>query len=249
MRVRFRAIAAIAAASLALAAVTAAASPQSSHAPTRHMSVSLTAAHALNRAPADPPAPVIQTLPAPVLMTTPPPAATACTSNCRLYLICLSNANTHCLAWNSVDITSIFLSALGAAGTWFPILWKVITNRSGQSTDEAEGTDKGGTDPQPPPPGLSRKCLGDAASPSDGNDRAYITTNCFGNPFTSWEWSSDGKGKYDYFNVNNLIEGKTFGLATLNLRQGAFVYVKPDSQSGTWSTWSWYWAATCIRNC
>jgi hypothetical protein len=60
-----------------------------------------TASAASHHAPAGP---RITYLPHPIRVTTPlsqlPGAQTNCTSNCDLYLMCLSNAPTHCLGFD-----------------------------------------------------------------------------------------------------------------------------------------------------
>lgn len=207
------------------------------------------------------PAPVIVALPHLIKagpFPAPPPGVTVdCTSNCPLYLICESHSGTgnghHCIAaFGTTDIINDVVVILSSAsGAWLPILWKIIKNKIGQSTEEGEGTDQGGTDPQPPPPAMQRRpCLGGDVNPDGSNDRAYQTGNCLNNLDTSWYWSADsGSGNYDYINRHSLAEGRDDGIAYLSTRNGAYLYLKPDSQPGTWSTWSWFQAATCIKNC
>jgi hypothetical protein len=177
-----------------------------------------------------------------------------CTSNCPLYLICESHASTHCVGFNTTDLINDAVVVLSsAAGAWLPALIKLIFNRrNGQSTDEIEGTDQGGNDPDPPPAAVNGKCLASDVAPNGSNDRVYNSyrSACFGNDRTSWYFSADkGKGNYDYINRHSLAEGRDDGLAYLSTREGADLYVKPDSQPGTWSTWSWYQYATCTSGC
>lgn len=200
-----------------------------------------------------PSAPVITYLSKPVKMTTMPQqapgAATACTSNCRLYIICLSHVSptaTHCLSWDS-GVTGVVISAVSLGIQVGQILWKIIANRSGDSTEEDDGVYKGKHEK----PSLVRSCLGANPTRSDTNDRVYFSSpsKCFGVARQSWAASADsGRGNYDYYSLAALNEGRNYQLVGLNLRNGAFAYAK-DEGGGIWSTWSWYWVATCTSNC
>jgi hypothetical protein len=142
-----------------------------------------------------------------------------------LYEICLTNADTHCLAWGSGS--SVVLKSSGPM-----IEWKVVTNGANEQTYEALGVTSGTTDND----GL---CLAAAAYASGANNRVYATSNCWSNAFASWA-PALGVDDTIYYNVNSLNQGNPYdALTALNTREGAFLYVEPQ-ESGTWQTWSQY---------
>ncbi len=146
----------------------------------------------------------------------------AASDDTTLYTICLTNADTHCLAWSG---TSVVLNSSGAK-----ILWKIVSNATDE-TYEALGVTQGTTAND----GL---CLAAAANSSGGNNRVYATSNCFGNPYASWQLASSGRGGDYLENQNSINQGNPYKLLTdLNMREGAFLYVEPQ-ESGTWQTWS-----------
>jgi hypothetical protein len=191
------------------------------------------------------PAPVIHYLPRPRLAAPPgqqPRPVVDCTRKCPVYLICLSSAHTHCLGWDSATTAEVVSSIVGAAAAIATLIFQIIVNRKGQSTERDDGVYKGKHEKPPE----FRECLGDAPTTIDSNNRAYLTSNCFDNPYTSWEANADHPGEYDYFNVHALQEGRDYQMVQLNLRNGAYIYAKPEV---AWSTYSWYRAGTCIKNC
>ena len=146
------------------------------------------------------------------------------------YLICLRNADTHCGSYFDVANT---VEATSAAITAIAIIYRVITSRNGDSTDQSEGTENDNDSTN----GL---CLAAAANASDGNDQAYYTSNCFGNKYASWYCVEvDKNTACNYYSVNSLDLNRAYMLTNLDLRNGAYMYVKPAT-SGTWQKWSWY---------
>jgi len=198
-----------------------------------------------------PAVPQITYLPHPIRVTTPlsqlPGARTSCTSNCDLYLQCLSNAPTHCLGIDGT-MTIILASAIITATCQFVpcgILWKVIRNSKGDTTEEDDGTYHGKHEAD------LHGCLGANPTPSDGNDRGYISSpsKCSGLDRQSWVPQQDNEpGYYDWYNLHALNEGQPYQLVQNNLRNGAFEYAKREG-GGTWSTWSLYFAAICHSHC
>jgi hypothetical protein len=194
--------------------------------------------------------PVITYLPKPVQASIGvPPKATRvdCTRNCKLYIICLTNAGAHkyCLAWDS-GTTGVVIGAVSLAIQLGQILWNIIQNRSGDSTERDDGVYKGKHEK----PSLVHTCLGANPTQSDTNDRVYFSSpsKCFGVARQSWEAAADGPNGYDYISRAALAERRVYQLVTNNTREGAFAYVKNEG-GGTWSTWTWWWAANCSKNC
>ena len=205
--------------------------------------------------------PVIRYLPHPVLVhsLTQLEAQSSATSS-PLVLICLSSADTHCLGTEAASARRAngavgeILSAVasGVASGLVQILWKVVFGRGsdkdrGVITAEDEGGD--GTQPS----SMKDTCLGANPTPSDGNDRVYPSSpsKCFGVLRQSWLYTIEPgtKGNYDFISRAGEAEHRVFALAQLNLRNGAFLYVKKNTQPGLWTTWSFYEVANCLANC
>jgi hypothetical protein len=195
--------------------------------------------------------PVITYLPKPVQASigVPPKGNRVdCTSNCRLYIICLSNAGAakDCLAWDE-GTTGVVLGSVSLAIQLGQILWNIFANRSGETTEENDGVYKGKHEK----PSLVHSCLGANPTKSDTNDRVYFSSpsECFGVARQSWVAQIDGPNtNIDYYSVAALAEGEKYQLVTNNTRQGAFAYAKNEG-GGTWSTWTWWFVATCSKNC
>lgn len=163
------------------------------------------------------------------------PSGVNCTKNCYLYTICLKSANTHCA---SFDAQTVYNTVLGTINTAI-IIWQLISNKQGKTTDESEG-DEGGNEQ------TRHLCL--AADAPLGSDRVFVTTNCFNNDQASWVCMVVGKTGCHYYNVYALDQGDAFMLTTLNTREGAYMYVKPQT-AGDWQTWSWYYFGICASGC
>jgi len=96
-------------------------------------------------------------------------------------------------------------------------LWDVFKNGNDVTFESYYNT--GGSGPNP------HLCIG-AAAPGA---RVYLTSNCFGNAFTSWQMVPDSGGGDLFYNVYLLDKGIYQVLSVLNTRTGAFVYVEPTS--------------------
>ena len=165
------------------------------------------------------------------LWVTPPNADTkiACTSLCNT-VICLTYDSGQCITAQDVE------GVIGSIGTitstaW--IIYQVITNRKGQSTDKGKDTE-GGSEK------FEGLCLAAAPNTSDGNDRVYETSNCFGNKYASWTCIDRTKTSCHYESWAARDEHRNYVLTELNTRNGAFNYVKPNNTKGTWQRWSWF---------
>ena len=200
--------------------------------------------------------PVIHYLPHPVLMSPAQLKAETTATKIPLVLICLSSAPTHCLGTEKASservggIEDTIVDAIigGAVKSLLDILWKVVFGRGstperGDETSEDEGGD--GTQPS----SMIGTCLGANPTPSDGNNRVYPSSpsKCFGVLRQSWLYTVEPGSKYDFDLINRQgeAEHRVFALAQLNLRDGAFLYVKKNSQPGLWTTWSFF----CVVNC
>lgn len=161
----------------------------------------------------------------------------ACTANCPVYGLCLYHAPTDCASFDLQTVSEVINIARAAIE-----LWKLIVNkRTSDSTDESEGTEGDTTE-------TKHTCLAAAANSSDGNNAVYLTHNCFGNPYASWYCVPNSPHSCNYYSVHSLDLGKYFMLTTLNIGQGAHMYVIP-AKAGTWQTWAWYPAGTCPSGC
>jgi hypothetical protein len=155
-----------------------------------------------------------------------------------LWLICLRNAGSHCLASDPVlnDLISATITGAINIGVGI-IIWKLTRNPKGDTTGQDEGIYKGKHEK----PSEFGECFGANTS----GDRAFLSrpSRCFGNSQTSWLPSSDGNLGYDLFSLG---AGHSEVLANLNTRNGAFAYVKPDSEPGLWTTWGFKKIANCV---
>jgi hypothetical protein len=162
-----------------------------------------------------------------------------CTQSCAVYNICLTYSSSNCLGFYPDTLSTVYLLPMTSKEA--VIAWKTIDNSEGDQTDEAEGTD------QPDSTEGKGLCLAANDTSSSGGAQVYMTTNCGGNPFASWECVQNGDG-CNYYNVNSLDYGREYMLTALNTRYGAFIYVEP-ARSGTWQNWYWQSAGTCTINC
>jgi hypothetical protein len=165
----------------------------------------------------------------------------------HVYYICLSNADTHCLGTEAASSEradgieqTIVDAILGhLVGKLVDVLWRIISGSDDDVTAEDEG-DTGGTEPS----AMVGKCLGANPTKSDGNDRVYPSfhSKCFGILRESWTvvFKKGSTTEFHLVNRQAEAEGRDYELAQLNLREGAFLYVKPSTQSGLWTTWSLY---------
>jgi hypothetical protein len=221
------------------------------------------------RAAADDPqpaAPVIRYLPHPVLVRSLTQLiAQSTATKFPLVTICLSNAPTHCVGTEAASkrranggIVDTIVSAVigGTFSGLVGIVFKVIFER-GSNKDRGVITEEDVGDVAPKgdnePPSMVGTCLGANPTPSDGNNRVYPSSpsKCFGVLRQSWLYTLEPgtTGNYDFISRAGEAEHRVFALAQLNLRNGAFLYVKPNVQPGLWTTWSFYKVADCLANC
>jgi hypothetical protein len=202
--------------------------------------------------------PVIQYLPHPVLVPAPTQqAAQGTTTKIPVYLICLSTADTHCVGANLDAATGEIVSSiiLASGAILAPIIFRLVFGKGstpdrGDTSAEDEGVYKGKHEQ---PPSEFHSCLGANPTASDGNNRVYPSSpsKCFGVLRQSWLYTIEPgtKFKYDLISRAGEHEHRVFALAQLNLRDGAFLYVKPNTQPGLWTTWSFYKIGYCTANC
>jgi len=141
--------------------------------------------------------------------------------------LCLTKAASHCLAISGNE-TGWWLD-LQPAGTCQE-LWDVFKNAQNDVTFESAGNTCGSG-------GVPHLCI--AAADINGNNRVYLTSNCFGNDFASWYMSPDADNGHLFYNVYSLNQGVYEALSVLNTRTGAFVYVEPPV-APYWQNWNFY---------
>jgi hypothetical protein len=202
--------------------------------------------------------PVIQYLPHPVLVPMPAQqVAQGTTTRIPVFFYCLSSANTHCIGANLDSGTAVVISSIvtGASAILAPIIFRIIFGKGsnsdrGTETVEDEGVYKGKHEQ---PPGEFHSCLGANPTASDGNNRVYPSSpsKCFGVLRQSWLYTIEPgtKANYDLISRAGEAEHRVFALAQLNLRNGAFLYVKPNTQPGLWTTWSLFQIGWCTAHC
>jgi hypothetical protein len=209
----------------------------------------------------EPRQPVIQYLPHPVPVSLGQIQAQTTATSFPIVAICLSNAHTHCVGTEKASarradggIVDTIVSAVvgGTVSGLIGIAFKVIFGR-GSNGDRGDATaeDVGGDGTQPP--AMRDTCLGANPTSSDGNDRVYPSSpsKCFGVLRQSWLYTVEpgSTDKYDLISRAGEAEHRVFALAQLNLRDGAFLYVKPNVQPGLWTTWTFYKVGKCVANC
>jgi hypothetical protein len=204
--------------------------------------------------------PVIQYLPHPVLVSPAQLQAQTTATKFPLVYICLSNADTHCLGTEEASseqadgIEDTIVDAIigGAIKNLLDIVWKIIFG-PGSTPDRGDETseDVGGDGTQPS--SMKDTCLGANPTSSDGNDRVYPSSpsKCFGVLRQSWLYRAEPGSKTDFALISRVgeAEHRVFSLAQLNLRDGAYLYVKKNTSSGLWHTWSFFKVANCVANC
>jgi hypothetical protein len=160
----------------------------------------------------------------------------------KLYKICLSSNAKYCLAPSSRITQSDIYVLVGDGIALAALIFAIITNRQGRETPEDEGEVYKGKHEKGE---FYHWCLGGRQS---GTERAYMTTNCFGNNLTSWIPQSDNPAatRYDIYNYESALKhnGLSNLIETRRAANGAFVYNR-DETSGYWSTWSYYRAGSC----
>jgi hypothetical protein len=168
-------------------------------------------------------------------------------NNNKVYLICLSNAHTHCAGFNT-DATIVVVGTLILVACQFvncPQIFKVIVKGKGKHT-KITAEDEGSYHHDNT--NFVHACLGANPTASDGNDQVYFSTPqaCFGPLQQSWKLRSEpGKYRYHLLNEQAEHEHRVYAMANLNLRNGAYFYVKPNTQPGLWTTWSFYEVGHC----
>ena len=151
-----------------------------------------------------------------------------------LYLVCDYNANTHCLAFSSVDAISIALGTISVICAIFvncPDVWRRIKKGSGKHTFwtlQNEMAYSGSANP------WVHYCMGANPTPGDTNNGVYFArpSQCFGHAQTSWLVVPSTGNSFLLFNAQALSYGRNFRLINLNLRVGAYEYVVPDTVPG-----------------
>jgi hypothetical protein len=161
-----------------------------------------------------------------------------CTQDCYTYSICLTYSSSHCLAFPNTTLSTVYLEPEQSSTS--VVTWKTINSSDGDQTQESEGTDTGYNE------GVYL-CLAANDTSSSGGAQVYLTSNCGGNPFASWECVENGDG-CNYYNVNSLDYGREYMLTALNTRDGAFIYVEP-ARAGTWQNWGWFNQRVCLDAC
>lgn len=192
-----------------------------------------------------PQAPVIHYLAHPV---GPLPAPT--TNSNKVYLLCLTSAPTHCAALDSAD-TIIVVTALITTICQFVDCPELLRTITGSGSDQDKGTvtfqvegayHSANTN-------FLHDCLGANPTTSDQHDNVYfsVPSRCFGVLQESWKYTRDSGSGFRYDLLNRQAEHlhRVYAMANLNLRQGAFLYVKPNIQPGLWTTWGLYQVGTC----
>lgn len=180
------------------------------------------------------------------------PLGTKLASN-EVYLVCLTNVSPHpsaCLGFDSATVTIVVETSVLTICAFIdcPQIFKNIFGKGSDShkgdlTMEDEGTY------QHAGSSFDHECLGAAPNAADQHDNVYFSkpSRCFGPLYQSWHYEEEGSSTgYDFINrYADSVLHRSDVIAQLRVGTGAYDYVKPNTQSGLWTTWSQYPVGTC----
>lgn len=172
-------------------------------------------------------------------------------SGSEVYLVCLYSDKGECLSGSDVhaaiDLVAAAVTIVCSIFVNCPQVWRKIVKGSGKHTGLVTFQDEGTYHTTNNT--ARHMCVGASPGPAGQHDRAYLSrpSRCFGVLYQSWRYEQEGnKPAYDLVNryassVLHLIDV----LAQVSTGNGAYVYAKPDSQPGLWTTYAIYAVGTC----